>query len=163
MEQHQSSFWQVRKISRILIMSLRRFAERTRQCSIPMAKTKTKNSSQIIKNKISIIKTKNQNPPKNPPGEMLAVAEPLLEKNIHPTVIVRGYFKALADAIKCLEEIAIPVNVENHQELVDIVNCSIDTKFVSRWGSMISELAVKAAETVYEKSAAGKVEIDLKR
>ena len=28
-------------------------------------------------------------------GEILAVAEPLLERNFHPTVIVSGYLKAL--------------------------------------------------------------------
>merc|ERR1719231_2033887 len=37
-------------------------------------------------------------------GEMLGVAEPLLEKNIHPTVIVSGYMKALEDALKILKK-----------------------------------------------------------
>jgi hypothetical protein len=33
-------------------------------------------------------------------GEMLHAAQPLLEKNLHPTVIVRGYLAALDDAVK---------------------------------------------------------------
>jgi hypothetical protein len=33
-------------------------------------------------------------------GEMLHVAEPFLERNLHPTVIVRGFRRALEDAIK---------------------------------------------------------------
>ena len=30
-----------------------------------------------------------------PAGEMLHVAEPFLERNLHPTVIVRGMYRAL--------------------------------------------------------------------
>eukprot|EP00392_Amoebophrya_sp_AT5.2_P010626 g10691.t1 len=96
-------------------------------------------------------------------GEMLSVAEPLLEKNIHPTVIVQGYLKALEDSLKLLEQIAIPIDASNKKNLIDFVQTSIDTKFVSRWGTMISTLAVTAALTVYEKLPSGKVEIDLKR
>ncbi|KIY95795.1 T-complex protein 1 subunit gamma [Monoraphidium neglectum] len=32
-------------------------------------------------------------------GELLQAAEPLLERNLHPTVIVRGYTRALEDAL----------------------------------------------------------------
>merc|ERR1719245_474985 len=43
-------------------------------------------------------------------GEMLSVAEPLLEKKLHPTLIVSGYMQALDDALKMLKEIAYPVD-----------------------------------------------------
>lgn len=33
-------------------------------------------------------------------GELLQAAEPLLERHLHPTVLVRGYTRALEDAIK---------------------------------------------------------------
>ena len=33
-------------------------------------------------------------------------AEPLLEKNIHPTVIVSGYLRALEDSLKLLDDVA---------------------------------------------------------
>ena len=39
-------------------------------------------------------------PPPPPAGELLHVAEPFLEKNLHPTVIVRGFLRALEDGIK---------------------------------------------------------------
>ena len=44
-----------------------------------------------------------------------------------------------------------------------IVNSSIGTKFSSKWGSMIVDLAVKAVRTVYAKDAGDNVEIDIKR
>lgn len=96
-------------------------------------------------------------------GEMLSVAEPLLDKNIHPTVIVQGYLRALEDSLKLLNEIAIPIDSSSQKALCDVVQSSIDTKFVSRWGSMISDLAVQAALCVFETMPNGKKEIDLKR
>lgn len=96
-------------------------------------------------------------------GEMLSVAEPLLDI-MHPTVIVQGYLKALKDALTFLEEIAIPIDITTKSSIIEVVQSSIDTKFVSRWGTMISTLAVDAALCVFEEnSQTGKKEIDLKR
>merc|ERR1719155_342857 len=47
------------------------------------------------------------------PGEMLSVAEPLLDKKLHPTLIVAGYMKALEDALEIMKEIAYPVPEDN--------------------------------------------------
>ena len=41
----------------------------------------------------------------------LARAEPLLERQIHPTVICNGYLKALDDAVKWLDELATPLDL----------------------------------------------------
>merc|ERR1719458_443654 len=41
-------------------------------------------------------------------GEMLSVAEPLLEKKLHPTLIVSGYMRALDDALELLKNVAVP-------------------------------------------------------
>ena len=38
---------------------------------------------------------------------MLHVAEPFLERNLHPTVIVRGFRRALEDAVKVVLSTAI--------------------------------------------------------
>merc|ERR1719355_576579 len=62
-------------------------------------------------------------------GEMLGVAEPLIDKKIHPTVIVSGYMKALDDALKIMKEVAYPVNIDNPDEMRGIVKGAIDTKF----------------------------------
>merc|ERR1719265_1845316 len=81
-------------------------------------------------------------------GEMLSVAEPLLEKNIHPTVVVSGYMKALDDAIQILEQMAKVIDINDDKAIQEVVQSSIDTKFVSRWGTLISDLAIKSAKTV---------------
>jgi len=47
--------------------------------------------------------------------------------------------------------------------LTKIVQSTIGTKFSSKWGSLIVDLAVKAVRTVYRKDASDNVEIDVKR
>lgn len=96
-------------------------------------------------------------------GEMLGVAEPLLEKKLHPTLIVSGYMKALDDSLAIMREIATPVDVSNKEAMQEIVRGAIDTKFASRWGNLISDLAVQAVETVAVTLPNGRKEIDTKR
>merc|ERR1719487_458942 len=95
-------------------------------------------------------------------GEMLGVAEPLLEKKLHPTLIVSGYMRALDDALNMMKDIAYPVPDDN-EAIKEIVRGAIDTKFVSRWGNLISDLAVKAANTVCTITPDGRKDIDIKR
>lgn len=44
---------------------------------------------------------------------MLAQAEPFLHRNLHPTVIVAAYAKALQSALRVCEAIAKPVDVQD--------------------------------------------------
>ena len=46
------------------------------------------------------------------------LAQPFIEKEVHPTVVVRGYMKALQDAIKVLDEIAFPIDVNDSKCLL---------------------------------------------
>jgi len=95
-------------------------------------------------------------------GEMMGVAEPLLDIPLHPTVIVQSYLRALEDSIKIMEELSTPLDTTNQQALSDCVRKCVDTKFVSRYGSKISDLAVRAAQIVQE-TIGGKKVIDMKR
>ncbi|KAJ0175224.1 hypothetical protein K1T71_009365 [Dendrolimus kikuchii] len=55
-------------------------------------------------------------------GEMLAVAEPFLAQNIHPTVIIREYRQALEDAVKLLQEkISIPIDLNDRDKVKEVV------------------------------------------
>merc|ERR1719313_1982821 len=62
-----------------------------------------------------------------------------------------------------MESCAIPVDTKNQDAMRDIVRGAIDTKFVSRWGNMISDLALKAVQTVCIVKPDGSKEIDVKR
>merc|ERR1719265_1764574 len=96
-------------------------------------------------------------------GEMLGVAEPLIEKKLHPTLIVAGYMKALEDGLKMMDELAYKVDTTSMEKMREIVGAAIDTKFVSRWGNLISDLAIKAVQTIAIDKPDGRKEIDVKR
>jgi T-complex protein 1 subunit gamma len=96
-------------------------------------------------------------------GEMMGVAEPLLKKNLHPTVIVNGYMEALQLVSKILEDIAIPIDTNDRGKMLELIQSSIGTKFVSRWGTMVAELALQSCRTVMVESPGGRPEVDVKR
>lgn len=79
---------------------------------------------------------------------MLAHSLPLLERNIHPVVIISAYKKALAEALEIIERISVPVDVDNEEEMLALIKTSIGTKFVSRWSDQMCRLALKAVRTV---------------
>jgi T-complex protein 1 subunit gamma len=59
-------------------------------------------------------------------GEMLAVAEPFLQQQIHPTVIIRAYREALEDMIKLLKtDCSIPLDKNNQEQLAKVVSFGI--------------------------------------
>ena len=95
-------------------------------------------------------------------GEVLAAVEGFLERDIHPTVIVGAYFKALDDLNSMTRSMSVPINMEDDNDLTKIVDSCISTKFASKWGRLIVNLAVKAVRTVYRQEGEN-IEIDTKR
>jgi len=95
-------------------------------------------------------------------GEYLALAEPLLERRVHPTVICNGYLKALDDAVKFIDEISTPLDLNNHDQLTGLIEACTGTKFISRFSKQMVALALEAVETVVIDDG-GRKEIDIKR
>mmetsp|Transcript_11141 Transcript_11141/g.19471 ORF Transcript_11141/g.19471 Transcript_11141/m.19471 type:complete len:561 (-) Transcript_11141:423-2105(-) len=96
-------------------------------------------------------------------GELLHVAEPLLERNLHPTVIVRGYTRALEDALKVVDRMSFPIDTNNRSEMLNVVNSCIATKFTHRFGNLMAELALDAVQCVmYDRGNGQSPEIDIK-
>lgn len=92
----------------------------------------------------------------------MVVAEPFLQRKMHPTVIVNGYYGALEKALNVCESLAVSVNLEDRDQMKRIVQSSIGTKFVSRFGDKICDMAIDAVLTVSQKIN-GKKEVDIKR
>ena len=95
-------------------------------------------------------------------GEYLSLAEPLLDRQLHPTTICNGYLKALDDIIVALDEMATPLDLSNREELTKIVETCTGTKFISRFSNMLVDLALEAVQTVFVE-AGGRKEMDIKR
>jgi chaperonin GroEL (HSP60 family) len=70
-------------------------------------------------------------------GELLSKAQELLDQNIHPTVIIRGYNLALKKAIEILEEMAKSITIKDKEMLRKIARTSMSGK--SGYGTLDKE------------------------
>eukprot|EP00736_Rhodelphis_marinus_P007380 Rmarinus@m.26071 len=95
-------------------------------------------------------------------GEMLYIAQPFLERDMHPTVIVNAFFKALDDAIAVMDAHCVKVDVSSDEEILKIIKSSLGTKYLSTIFSNLCDLALKAVRTVYVEDN-GHVDIDIKK
>lgn len=95
-------------------------------------------------------------------GEILAQTFPYIEKNIHPVVIIQALKQALSDALEIIEEVSVPVDVNNEQAMIKLIAASIGTKYIAKWSQKMCELALKAVKTVMIEDGDHK-EIDIKR
>lgn len=94
-------------------------------------------------------------------GELLSKAEQLIEKDVHPTVIVDGYKMAAEKALEILEGIAIKVDPADKSMLKKVASVSVATKMLAEYKDEVSDFAVRAILEVAEKDAKGyKVDID---
>lgn len=93
---------------------------------------------------------------------MLAVAEPYLVQNMHPTILVAAYNNAMEEALAVVDKLAFKIDVADREQLLSIVRSCIGryldlclcasgshfsfsgTKFVSRYGDLMCNLALNA-------------------
>lgn len=84
-------------------------------------------------------------------GELLNKAQDLIEKNVHPTIIIDGYKKASEKALEVLEKIAIPVDVSSQDYPKKTAMTSMASKLVADHREYLADMAVKAVLAVAEK------------
>lgn len=95
-------------------------------------------------------------------GEILAHSLPLLERNIHPVVIISAFKRALKLALEVIDQISVPVDVESDKEMLALIKTSIGTKFSSRWSDLMCKLALDAVRCVAQNDDGVKT-VDIKR
>ncbi|MGB9786398.1 MAG: thermosome subunit beta [Infirmifilum uzonense] len=93
-------------------------------------------------------------------GELLKEAEKLLDRNIHPTIIVGGYKKAMEKAREVIRQKAIKVSLDDVETLKKVASTSMRSKAVAALRDYFAELAVKAVKQVAEE-VDGKVIVDI--
>ena len=85
-------------------------------------------------------------------GALLGKAEDLINKNVHPSVIVDGYYAASLQALKLLQKISVKVDVDDKELLMKIAMTSMYSKIVSEDSHLLSQIAVNATKQVAEKN-----------
>ncbi|MCE4609370.1 MAG: TCP-1/cpn60 chaperonin family protein [Desulfurococcales archaeon] len=84
-------------------------------------------------------------------GELLKQGELLLDKGIHPTVIISGYKKALEEAVKTINEISEKIDINDDEKLLLIAKTSLNSKAVHGAREHLAKIAVEAVKKVAEK------------
>ena len=93
-------------------------------------------------------------------GELLKKADELLDQNIHPTIITKGFKLAKIHALKTLDKIAKPVTIRDTELLKKIAITAMTGKSVEAAADHLAKIAVEAVKAVAEMRD-GKLEIDV--
>jgi thermosome len=83
-------------------------------------------------------------------GELLQKAEELLDQNIHPTVIVGGYRKAVQKAVETLDTMGIAVDLEDRETLKKVAMTAMASKTVGSARDHLAEIAISAVKQIAE-------------
>jgi thermosome len=95
-------------------------------------------------------------------GELLEKAEELLDKDVHPTVIVEGYKKAADKAREILDGLSEKIDPTDAETLRRIAMTAMGTKGVTGAKDYLAKIAVDAALQVKEtRDGKTKVDVDL--
>ena len=84
-------------------------------------------------------------------GELLKQAEGLLDQEIHPTIITKGYRKAREKATQVLNDIAEDVSLDDDETLEKVAMTSMTGKSAETARDYLAEIAVKAIKQVAEE------------
>ncbi|RLG48237.1 MAG: thermosome subunit [Thermoproteota archaeon] len=93
-------------------------------------------------------------------GELLSEAENLLDKDIHPTIVIEGFQKALKKAQEELDKIAMNVDPDDEELLKKVAMTAMGSKLIKGGGERLAEVVVKAVKAVSEERD-GKIVADI--
>src|SRR5437867_3029682 len=85
-------------------------------------------------------------------GELLSGAEGLLDRDVHPNVIIDGYRAAAEKAQEILDDLGVNIKPDDDEELKRIALTSLNTKGIFGSQEHFADLAVEAVKDVMEKS-----------
>ncbi|RLI64074.1 MAG: thermosome subunit [Candidatus Asgardarchaeum californiense] len=84
-------------------------------------------------------------------GELLKKADELITQKIHPTIVINGFRKAYDEALKILDEIAIPLTIKEREKLEYIAMTSMNSKIVGGDREKLAKMAVDAVLQILEE------------
>ena len=93
-------------------------------------------------------------------GELLNLAEELMEQQVHPTIIFRGYRKALVKSKEILKDLATKIDINDKSTLIKVAETSMNSKLIAGARNHFANIAVNAVSQIMEARGDYKV-IDL--
>jgi archaeal chaperonin len=86
-------------------------------------------------------------------GALLARAEDLLKKDVHPSVIIEGYQAAAEKTLEIYAEMAKKIRPDDRETLLKIATTSMQSKLISEDSDVLSKVVVDAILRVATKKA----------
>ncbi len=96
-------------------------------------------------------------------GEFLKNAESLIEKNIHPTVISKGYRLAAEKSQEILQNIAEPITSKDKELLIKLANTAMTGKGAESSKELLAEIVVNAVTQVEENKKINSKDIKVEK
>lgn len=86
-------------------------------------------------------------------GALLAKAEDLLKKDVHPSVIIEGYQAAAEKTLEIYSQMAKKIKPDDRETLIKIATTSMQSKLISEDSDVLSKVVVDAILKVATKKA----------
>lgn len=81
-------------------------------------------------------------------GSLLSSSLPLIERGLHPSLIIQGFTTALELSLQHLEAISLSIQCpplsSNHTDLIKLASTCLNSKFVSRDKERLAKMCVDA-------------------
>ncbi len=84
-------------------------------------------------------------------GELLSRSEELIDKGIHPSIIAKGYRLAVNEALKILNDLEHPVDIDDEDSLKNIAMTAMTGKSIEMDKEDLADIVVEAVKHVSEK------------
>jgi archaeal chaperonin len=93
-------------------------------------------------------------------GSLLEKAEELIDRDVHPSIIVDGYKKCSAKASEILREVSISVKPQDKDTLNKISATSMSSKMISTNSKLLSEIVVESILAAADE-VDGNIKVDI--
>jgi thermosome len=90
-------------------------------------------------------------------SELLKKAEELLDQNIHPTILVAGYRKAVQKAIEIVAKVSVPVDIKDTKTLLKVALTTMSSKSVGTAREHLAQIALDAVTQIAEQRGDKKI------
>ena len=93
-------------------------------------------------------------------GALLKACQDLLAKGLHPSAVSDGFQVALQKANEVIDGMAVNVDLNNREQLIDNCVTSLSSKVVSHHSDLLAPMAVDAVMKIIDKETADNVDLN---
>lgn len=88
-------------------------------------------------------------------GELLGNARSLINEGVHPTKITQGYHLAVSRALETVDELTLPVDADDEEQLLDLARTVVTGKWDETATDFLAEKAVETVRTIEQDGRVG--------